>query len=443
MLSTVALEEKPVDNDFVVESQVMKKLLAMAERVARHTAAVLITGETGTGKELIARTIHLKSLRCHKPWVDINCAALPEHLVESELFGYERGAFSGAENAKPGMFELANGGTLFLDEIGELEPKVQVKLLRVLDGAPYYRLGGNRKISIDVRLVAATNRNLEEAVRAGRFRRDLFHRIGQFQLKVPPLRERPQDVVAIANFILRQYLPGATFALETAELLQAHAWPGNVRELRNAVIAASLLTEQDRILPHHLPPLVDSPGPNPAAPDELDAPASTMSGMERKMIFDALKRTAGHQDRAAQLLGISRRTLSRKLREYRMRDMEGPEPPVLGAMQQELQEQFRAEVQVPIRLTSAKGESIETRTVNVSLGGFAAAMIVDPVQYAEPAAVVFTLPESNIPIAGTASIAWAGQNGCVGFRYIELAQESRNELHRWLLQRQRQQGWAV
>src|SRR5205809_2944263 len=166
----------------IVSSPAMRQLLELVERIAQTNAAVLITGESGSGKELIARAIHHYSLRCSKPWVDVSCAALPEHLVESELFGYEKGAFSGADSAKPGLFELAHQGTLFLDEIGELEPRMQVKLLRVLDGVPYYRLGGTRKVSVDVRVIAATNQDLEEMIRNGRFRNDLFHRIGQISI---------------------------------------------------------------------------------------------------------------------------------------------------------------------------------------------------------------------------------------------------------------------
>ena len=191
----------------VVRSESLKRVMKLAEKVARHPAAVLIIGETGTGKEMIARTIHNSSLRCNNALVDVNCAAIPEHLVESELFGYEKGAFSGADSLKPGFFELADKGTLFLDEIGDLDLKVQVKLLRVLDGVPYYRLGGSKKVSVDVRVVAATNRDLEEHVRAGRFRSDLYHRLAQFKLEVPPLRDRPEDVLGIAEQVLHQHFP--------------------------------------------------------------------------------------------------------------------------------------------------------------------------------------------------------------------------------------------
>ena len=198
-----AIQREIHGTKFIVASGSMQRFMAMVERVAGHTETVLITGETGTGKELIACSVHEFSYRNGKPWIDINCAALPEHLVESELFGYEKGAFSGADTSKPGLFELADKGTLFLDEIGELPSHIQVKLLRVLDGAAYYRLGGHRKITVDVRIVAATNQDLEAAVREGRFRKDLFHRLSQFALRVPPLRERPEDVVALAEHFLR------------------------------------------------------------------------------------------------------------------------------------------------------------------------------------------------------------------------------------------------
>ena len=235
-MATLTTSSNPVNgNQFIVASEVMQKFMGMVERVARHVGTVLIVGETGTGKERIARTILEHSLRCSKPFVDINCAALPENLVESELFGYEKGAFSGADTDKPGLFELAHQGTIFLDEIGELDLKVQVKLLRVLDRAPYYRLGGHRKITADVRVVAATNRNLKEEVISGRFRKDLYHRLSQFELCVPPLRDRPEDIVALAKHFLALEGGGFTFSPDALRVLQSYAWPGNVRELQNIV----------------------------------------------------------------------------------------------------------------------------------------------------------------------------------------------------------------
>src|SRR3984885_175477 len=215
----------------VISSPGMRQLIELAERIAQTSAAVLITGESGSGKELIARAVHHYSLRCAKPWVDVSCAALPEHLVESELFGYEKGAFSGADSAKQGLFELANHGTLFLDEVGELEPRMQVKLLRVLDGVAYYRLGGVRKVSVDVRVVAATNQDLEQAVNQGRFRGDLYHRLAQFTLRVPPLRERVADIAPLARHFLAQHDPRLSLSRSAIALLEAQVWPGNIREL--------------------------------------------------------------------------------------------------------------------------------------------------------------------------------------------------------------------
>jgi transcriptional regulator with PAS, ATPase and Fis domain len=280
----------------VVKSKAMLDLLSLVERVARTNLAVLITGETGSGKELIARAVHHYSLRHSKPWVDVNCAALPEHLMESELFGYEKGAFSGADSTKQGLFELANTGILFLDEIGELDQKMQVKLLRVLDGTPYYRLGGVRKISVDVRVVSATNANLEEAVRAGKFRSDLYHRLTQIHLRVPPLRERVEDVVASADSI---------------EALRRYSWPGNVRELRNLISKASIFAKGPCIAASDLALAVQ----NPAGESDY-APVFSLERIEREMVFKALAQAGGHQYNAAKLLGISSRTLSRKLKVY-------------------------------------------------------------------------------------------------------------------------------
>src|SRR5689334_689231 len=204
---------------FIVRSESLKKVMKLAEKVARHPAAVLIFGETGTGKEMIARSIHQYSLRSSHPLIDVNCAAIPEHLVESELFGYDKGAFSGADSTKPGMFELADKGTLFLDEIGDLDLKIQVKLLRVLDGAPYFRLAGSKTVHVDVRVVAASNRDLEQLVRAGGVRSDLYHRLAQFRLEIPPLRERPEDVLGIAEQVLHEHYPSSNFTKDGVEKL--------------------------------------------------------------------------------------------------------------------------------------------------------------------------------------------------------------------------------
>src|ERR1700729_4078043 len=247
----------------VVSSAAIQQLIDLVQRISQTNAAVLITGESGSGKELIARAVHHYSLRCSKPWVDVSCAALPEHLVESELFGYEKGAFSGADSPKPGLFELANHGTLFLDEIGELEPRMQVKLLRVLDGVAYYRLGGVRKVTVDVRVVAATNQNLEQMVRTGDFRGDLYHRLGQICLYVPPLRERPEDIMPLAEHFLKQSNARSYFSGSAQSELQRYQWPGNIRELRNAVTKAAVLTREAEIRGEDL--MLGQPGPGSLA----------------------------------------------------------------------------------------------------------------------------------------------------------------------------------
>jgi transcriptional regulator with PAS, ATPase and Fis domain len=292
----------------------MRQLMRVAERIAKSNAAVLITGETGSGKEVVARAIHHHSLRCTRPWVDVNCAALPDHLLESELFGHEKGAFSGAEGMKQGLFEVAHTGTLFLDEVGELDLKMQVKLLRVLDGTPYYRLGGTRKVTVDVRIVAATNLDLGEAVEKGTFRRDLFHRLDQLRIEVPPLRARPDDVEALARFFLNREAPHFEFSPAAIEALRSHSWPGNVRELRNAVVKASLSAEGGEIQLGDLPSGI---GPEPSV---RAITGRTLDELEQQAIFEALSETGGRQDRAAQILGISQRTLIRKLKIYNSPD---------------------------------------------------------------------------------------------------------------------------
>jgi transcriptional regulator with PAS, ATPase and Fis domain len=300
----------------VIASEPMLRLMAAVERVARSSATVLITGESGSGKEVVARAVHHYSMRSPKPWVDLSCAALPEHLLESELFGYDKGAFSGADSTKPGLFEMAHQGTIFLDEIGDLDLKMQVKLLRVLDAVPYYRLGGVKKISVDVRVVAATNRELEAAVAEGRFRSDLYHRLSQITLQVPPLRERMEDTLALAWHFLSQHDPGMRFSESALKMLTAHSWPGNIRELRNVVTKAAVLAHSDEIRAEDLPSL-HLPAPDawrrlqsgPPPPPRLDA-------LERRTILDVLSSTGGHQQKAADRLGISRRTLSRKLKLY-------------------------------------------------------------------------------------------------------------------------------
>lgn len=309
----------------IIASEPMQRLMEVVQRVARSSATTLITGESGVGKELVARAVHYHSGRAAKAWVDFNCAALPEQLLESELFGHERGAFSGADTPKPGLFELAHQGTIFLDEVGELDARLQVKLLRVLDGAPYYRLGGVRKVSVDVRVVAATNRDLERAVAQGRFRSDLFHRLSQFTLHVPPLRVRHADIEPLARHFLAEHFPELELGASAVAALRNYSWPGNIRELRNAVIQAGIMSQGDQITArdfHLRPTLAPLLANVPEIRDYDDAPEgpdedpASLEAMERRMIEEALAATGGHQQKAAERLGISRRTLSRKLKSY-------------------------------------------------------------------------------------------------------------------------------
>jgi len=321
-----AQDESHIVGGAVVRSERMKAVFRLVERIARTNATVLIGGESGSGKEVVARAVHNFSLRCERPWVDINCGALPDHLVESELFGYEKGAFSGADAQKAGMFELASGGTLFLDEIGELDGKMQVKLLRVLDGVPYYRLGGTRKVAVDARIVAASNQNLEHAVEAGTFRGDLFHRLNQVNIEVPPLRERVEDVAPLAYYFLREVDSRLELGEDALDALEDYGWPGNVRELRNVITRAAVLADSWEICAADLN--LKSPAQGPPERPELKR---QLGGLEEQMIREALDKSGGRQDVAAGLLGISRRTLLRRLKEYKTRAGAGVCPsPVLS-----------------------------------------------------------------------------------------------------------------
>ncbi len=277
----------------VIASPAMRRLISVAGKVGRTNSPILITGESGTGKELIARAVHHYSARAAKPFIDVNCAALPEHLMESELFGYEKGAFSGAESMKPGLFEAAHTGTLFLDEIGELDSRMQAKLLRVLDGQSYFRLGGSRKVLTDVRIVAATNLNLDDAVQSGKFRRDLFHRLDAFHLHLPPLRERVEDIRPLALWFLRE--SSLTLGDEALEMLEDYSWPGNVRELRNSLNKAIMFASGDQIEPCDLP-LEIMQGQNDSTKDEY-----SLDGLEQQTIHKVLAQTGGHQQKAADL----------------------------------------------------------------------------------------------------------------------------------------------
>jgi transcriptional regulator with PAS, ATPase and Fis domain len=283
------------------------------DRVAPTDSSVLVLGESGTGKELVARAIHDRSPRAGQAFVPIHCGALPREVLESELFGHEKGAFTGAVAVKPGLIELADGGTLFLDEIGEMEPDSQVKLLRVLETHAFFRVGGTRPRRVDMRVVAATNRDLPEAVRAGQFRQDLYYRINTIAVTLPPLRERPEDVALLAEHFLEQNaVYGRKRLSEAARArLEGYDWPGNVRELQHAIQRAVILAAADTIEPGDLPAEVGESRDAPAAPA-----SGSLEDMERQHIVATLRQVGGHRGKAAALLGIDPKTLYRKLLAY-------------------------------------------------------------------------------------------------------------------------------
>jgi DNA-binding NtrC family response regulator len=303
----------------VAESPAMQAVVELARRVAPKRSNVLLTGETGTGKELFAGLIHQASSRGSGPLVKVNCAALPETLLESELFGHERGAFTGADRRRIGRFEEASGGTLFLDEVGEMSPAIQAKLLRVLQDQEFHRVGGTQTLRTDARLVAATNLELEREVRRGAFREDLYFRLDVIRIHLPPLRERPEDVVELAHRFQSEFAggPGAPrgFQPDAMARLCAHRWPGNVRELRNAIERAQLLAPGPRICARDL--TLTEPDrladPDTWRPD-LPPPGWSLRDWERALVEEALQRTGFVQKDACQLLGISRRKLNYMIR---------------------------------------------------------------------------------------------------------------------------------
>ncbi|HZQ94152.1 MAG TPA: sigma 54-interacting transcriptional regulator [Candidatus Sulfotelmatobacter sp.] len=424
---------------FILASPVMHEFMSLVDRVAGHSETVLITGETGTGKEMIARTIHESSHRRTRPWVDINCAALPENLVESELFGYEKGAFSGADSSKPGLFELADKGTLFLDEIGELQPQTQVKLLRVLDGQPFYRLGGNRKIRVDVRIVAATNQDLEAAVREGRFRQDLFHRLGQFQLRVPPLRQRPEDIVALAEHFLRLKAPRKYFSGQAITALLSHSWPGNIRELRNLVARMAMESAASEIDFSRITAALT--GDPSALRQTASMPVGNLESMEEQMIIKALERTGGQRTLAAEQLGISRRTLSRKLKEYNINFAPGEKAESPSFISNEQQKFFRARVEIPVKVRNSQGEEIQVQGVNLSTGGMGLDGVKEPLRYAGLLDVSFLLPDSDIRFEAKARLMWVGDEGRVGIRFAVIEPALFEELQHWTNRKMKDEGW--
>ena len=316
--------------DIVAESRQMKEALRLVNRVAPSDTSVLITGESGVGKELIAQAIHRLSSRGDKPFIDLNCAALQDTLLESELFGHESGAFSGARTRKLGLFEIADGGTLFLDEVMEMPMQLQSKLLRALETRSFFRVGGLKKVEVDVRLVAATNRSPEQAIADGVFRPDLMYRINSFEINIPPLRERREDIEPLARHLLYKLAGvGAPEMSPTViEALSAFQWTGNVRELRNCLERAILLCDDGLITPRDLPPEIAyrtgktsySMQFSPQQPEPVNtfqnASPTNLRDVERQQIIGALEKTGWHRGKTAELLGISPSTLYRRLREY-------------------------------------------------------------------------------------------------------------------------------
>ena len=302
--------------EFVGAHPAFQKLLQLIERAAPADSTVLIQGETGTGKEMVAKLLHSRSARRRRPFVVVECAALQESLLQSELFGHERGAFTGADRAKPGLFEVAHGGTLFLDEIGEVSLATQVKLLRVLDTSTFRHVGGTVEIRVDVRVVAATNRDLKAMVAQGVFREDLYYRLSTLTLQVPALRDRPSDIELLAEHFVATF--NLRFGVErrlgraAAATLRQHHWPGNVRELRHAIEAAMVVCDGPELLPEHFGGLA-----SPSRPAARDGNGGrTLRELEREHIADVLRHTGGHRGQAAHVLGISERNLYRKIRAH-------------------------------------------------------------------------------------------------------------------------------
>jgi two-component system, response regulator FlrC len=360
-LIAAVLEAVAEDNQsFIYRDPIMKNVVALAEQVAPSEASILVTGESGTGKEVMARFVHQKSRRANKAFVAVNCAAIPENLLESELFGHEKGAFTGAVARRIGKFEEADGGTLLLDEISEMDVRLQAKLLRAVQERQIDRVGGAKPVNINIRIIATSNRNLQEAVKSGDFREDLFFRLNVVNLRVPPLRERPADIQVLATHFAIKYaevnhMPDRKINADAMKMLTAHTWPGNVRELENALHRSVLLATSDEITPASIL-LPDGSGHlsgMPAMSDQssnqtetaaaytapglanADLPAKlvgkTVAEVERDLIIDTLKHCLGNRTHAANILGISIRTLRNKLNQYNSDGVSVPQPGEAGS----------------------------------------------------------------------------------------------------------------
>jgi DNA-binding NtrC family response regulator len=331
-------EDEDTGYELLGRSPAMEQLRALIRKVARTQATVLIQGESGTGKELVARALYRQSPRADAPFIKVNCAAIPENLIESEFFGHEKGAFTGALNKREGRFELAHGGTILLDEVSEISPQLQAKLLRVLQEREFERVGGNRTLKVDVRVIATTNRQLEHSVERKEFRQDLFFRLNVVPLHVPPLRERGDDISFLAGQFLQRFarkhgIRVSGLSAECAAALQAHRWPGNVRELQNVIERAVILcADGEELQAAHLG-LVSRGGEEPAAGNDASDAAELvqLAEIEKRHILRVLDRCDGNRTHAARHLGISIRTLRNKLHEYGVKGRDDREPETLAA----------------------------------------------------------------------------------------------------------------
>jgi DNA-binding NtrC family response regulator len=327
-------------HDALFEDPKMLKWVNLAKRIAKSEASILITGESGTGKEVISRYIHQNSTRAHRPFISINCAAIPENLLESELFGYEKGAFTGATDRRIGKFEEAHGGTLLLDEISEMDPRLQAKLLRAIQEKHIDRVGGKHPIKVDIRILATSNRNMIQAVKSGQFREDLYFRLNVMTIDLPPLRERPKDIEKLAHFFVEKYtklnnLPYKKLSFHAIKVLLNHPWPGNVRELENTIHRAVLLSSNEGIEADDLflntfleQDMSTKSSLNNDNDDDQNFVGQTVFDMEQKLIVSTLTHCLGNRTHAAKILGISIRTLRNKLNDYMKQGMRVPSPDI-------------------------------------------------------------------------------------------------------------------
>ncbi len=314
---TISIAERPAN--IIGNTKPMIALYKMIDKIANTNATTLILGESGVGKELVASAIHFKSRRTDKPFIKFNCAALPESIVESELFGHEKGAFTGALATRQGRFELAHNGTIFLDEIGELSLPVQAKLLRIIQEKEFERVGGSKTIKVDVRVIAATNRNLEELIRNGLFREDLYYRLNIFPITVPPLRERKTDILLLADYFVEKYNAAnhkgiRRISTTSIDMLMRYHWPGNVRELQNCMERAVILSEDNVIHGYHLPPTLQTA--ESSGTPYTGSLLQKLDSIEKEMIMEALKRTKGNMSRAAVQLGLSDRIMGLRIKKF-------------------------------------------------------------------------------------------------------------------------------